>query len=119
MDFWDGWYMIWRLYVNPHVKVFMWRLFHGRTPTFSFLYKLNIWPQMMCPFCDLLEEIDEHIIWECQVSKKYWDLVSVFTATNLNRVGEFTERSCLSKKWQSKLGSKGLKDLMSSCTWAI
>ena len=34
-DSWDGWQYLWRLHVAPLVKVFMWRLIHGRTPTFE------------------------------------------------------------------------------------
>lgn len=32
-EHWKGWHLLWKLQVAPRVKLFLWKLFHGRRPT--------------------------------------------------------------------------------------
>lgn len=41
---WMLWHNLWRLPGAPRVKTFLLRLFHGRIPTFEYLYNLTIGP---------------------------------------------------------------------------
>lgn len=56
VDHWKGWHIIWKIPGAPQVKTFIWRLLHGRIPTFEFLYSLNIGPQLLCPICNMEKE---------------------------------------------------------------
>ena len=73
----------------------MWRLLHGRTPTFNFFYNLNLDPHLMCPLCGIHEENTEHIIWECRVSRQCWQLVEVLAGVNLGKAGVVVEGTWL------------------------
>ena len=64
-DSWIGWKTLWRLKVAPTVKLFMWKMLHGKIPSFAFLYKLNIGPSLPCLLCGLTLEATEHVFWNC------------------------------------------------------
>lgn len=44
------------------------------TPTFAYLYKLNIGPARNCCFYDLDLETDEHVLWMCLKIKAAWNV---------------------------------------------
>lgn len=48
---WSCWHHIWRLRVIPRIKIFIWKLAHGKLPTGAYLYDLNIGPHSMSKFC--------------------------------------------------------------------
>ncbi|XP_039134322.1 uncharacterized protein LOC120271710 [Dioscorea cayenensis subsp. rotundata] len=65
---WTGWQAIWKLMVVPRVKVFMWKLAHGKLPTAAYLFNLNIGPASLCHFCNIHPENSTHLFWECRNS---------------------------------------------------
>lgn len=71
-----GWlvYTLENLHTIPRVKHFPWRMLHGMTPTFAYLYKLNIGPARNCCFYDLDLETDEHVLWTCLKIKAAWNV---------------------------------------------
>lgn len=52
-NYWTGWNHIWKLKVSPRVKLFIWKVAHGKLPTGAYLYNLNIGPASLCHFCGL------------------------------------------------------------------
>ena len=50
---WVGWHKLWRLHVVPRVKIFLWRMLHGRTLTFSYYYRLTLGLKGFSPFVSL------------------------------------------------------------------
>lgn len=73
----------------------------------------------MCPFCDLVEENAEHIIWDCRISRICWVLVTDFAGVDLNKVGTFMWESWLLSNWRSRIGNQGFKSLLATCVWDI
>ena len=50
---WSGWLAMWRLQASLRVRLFVWKLLHGKVPTCSFSYRLNISQPSLCVFCGL------------------------------------------------------------------
>lgn len=69
---WDGRNQIWKLCAILRVKFFIWKLIHGKLSTSALLYRLNIGPFSLCPFCGLEEETADHIIWSCSKMAGSW-----------------------------------------------
>lgn len=57
---WDGWGKIWKLFVAPRVKHFMWLMLHKAVKTMDYLFRLNLGSQDMCIFFKLMPETAEH-----------------------------------------------------------
>lgn len=119
VDCWGGWHYLWKLRAIPKVKVFVWRMLHGRTPTFAFLHKLNIGPERECVFCELEPETDEHVLWNCCKSKRSWTVVERFAGMDLDRIGSLTSGEWITKSWKVKCGDACFKAVMASCAWMI
>lgn len=64
-DVWVGWSLIWKLHTFFRGKCFIWRMVHGRTPTFAYIYRLKVGPMRECCCCGLEIEIVEHVLWKC------------------------------------------------------
>lgn len=60
-----GWSLIWKLRVMPRVKIFIWKLAHGRIPTGALLYQLNIGPISSFTLCGLWEKNSDHSLCKC------------------------------------------------------
>lgn len=75
MHTWNGWNFIWKLKVVPRVKVFIWKLAHGKLPTRSYLYNLNLGPDSLCSFCGIHSDNAEHLIWNFRNSVSCWNNV--------------------------------------------
>lgn len=69
---WFGWHRIWRLRVIPLIKIFIWKMFHGKLPTGAYLYDLNIGPYTLCKFCELEPETASHLFWNCSKTIACW-----------------------------------------------
>lgn len=83
-DSWDGWGKIWRLKVAPRVKYFIWLLLHNAVQTIEYLYHLNLGPQTMCSFCNLLPESAEHLFLNCHKSQQIWNLTCSIIGKHIN-----------------------------------
>lgn len=69
---------MWRLRVIPRIKVFIWKLAHGKPPTGAYLYDLNIGPYSPCYFCELDTETANHVIWTCSKVNSCWSMILDF-----------------------------------------
>lgn len=97
-------------------------LFYSCTPTFAFVcfsYSLNLGPQSMCPFGGLCEEKIEHIMWECRVNGKCWEMVENYACVKMGDAGMFVEGSWLTRYWHTMVGSYFLKGLIATYAWAL
>lgn len=65
---WAGWNHIWKFMVIPRVKVFLWKVAHGKLPNGAYLYNLNLRPVSICHFYRLHSETIEHLLWYCRCS---------------------------------------------------
>ncbi|XP_039123400.1 uncharacterized protein LOC120260021 [Dioscorea cayenensis subsp. rotundata] len=65
---WAGWNHIWKFMVIPRVKVFLWKVAHGKLPNGAYLYNLNLRPVSICHFCRLHSETIEHLLWVIMAS---------------------------------------------------
>lgn len=74
----------------PRVKTVLWKLFHGKLPTFNNLYDLNIGPTLPRNFCKLQTETAQHLLWGCYKSTKCWNIVEKFIGISLNTINNFT-----------------------------
>lgn len=54
-EIWKDWQDIWRLPVLSRVKLFLWKLAHGRLSTSDYFYQLNIGPPV--PYVDCLKKL--------------------------------------------------------------
>ena len=102
---WMGWQLLWKLLVVPRVRTFTSRMMlHGRTPTYEYLYHLNIGPCMMCIVCDQEVKTAKHVIWKCRFSRSCWVLVKKFAGIRINGRSDLVDGP--SWPWS---GSQGLK----------
>ncbi|XP_039128406.1 uncharacterized protein LOC120264644 [Dioscorea cayenensis subsp. rotundata] len=77
-----GWNLIWKLLVPPRVKIFVWKLAHGKLPTGNYLYNINIGPDTSCTLCGLFPETADHLLWHCRWAISCWD--TIFTWLGLD-----------------------------------
>lgn len=59
---WTGLHNIWKLSVIPRVKVFIWKMAHGKFPSGAYLYNIRVCPYMACKFCGLELETTSHLL---------------------------------------------------------
>lgn len=90
-DAWDGWSALWKLHTVPRVRHFLWRMFHSRTPTFAYLYRLNIGPARNWRFYDLDLEMDEHGLWTCLKIRVAWNVVGWYAGVDLKSLKQLTD----------------------------
>ena len=74
----------------PCVKFFMWRLFHGNTPTFAYSYNLNFGPRWPCPLWGPQDETVEHLIRHCSKSNQVWLAINACAHINLRVIEDFS-----------------------------
>lgn len=72
---WHGWIFIWRLNVISRVKLFIWKVAHGKLSTVAYLYNLNIGHASICHFCGVHSDTAEHLLWHCRSSVLYWIVI--------------------------------------------
>lgn len=116
---WGGWKILWKLMTIPRVKVFLWRLLHGRTPTFAYLHKLNIGPDRECVFCGLERDTDEHFVWGCHKTRDCWNVVGCFAGLDLREIASFTDGEWLTMNWNTRYGNKCFKAVLASYAWLL
>lgn len=92
---------------------------NGCAPTFGFYYNLNIGPSILCPFCNLDNETDNHVLWKCIKTKELWSLVASITRIILNHEESFPDGACLIKNWKIWMGNKVFKALLAACASVI
>ena len=79
---WIGWRNIWKLEAAPRVKVFFWKLAHGKLPAGAYLYNINVGPFTYCTFCTLTAEAHTQLLWESSMVQNCW--INVLVSLGLN-----------------------------------
>lgn len=66
-DSWSGQKALWNSSVMLKVKYFVWKVMHGKLPTFEFFLYMLLMLVLVCNvhFCGLIMETTWHIIWDC------------------------------------------------------
>lgn len=77
--------------------MFMWTMLYGRTPSFSYLYRMNIGPLRECVFYGLEEETYEHILWKCQKCRRSWTIIGKFEGVDVKGIDHFTAGEWITK----------------------
>ncbi|XP_039118928.1 uncharacterized protein LOC120255096 [Dioscorea cayenensis subsp. rotundata] len=77
VDPWHGWRVIWKLYLAPRTKHFIWTLLHGRLSTSNFLSYLHLGPDIPCRLCGLSSETIDHLFCYCPKAKQVWAYLSL------------------------------------------
>lgn len=78
------WKLFWMIPVPPKTKICCWKSYDDILPTKINLLKKSTTTDLFCIFCRNREEIIQHVLWECKISKKIWghsfgpDIESVF-----------------------------------------
>jgi ribonuclease HI len=68
----EAWKWIWKIQAPPKTKHLLWRIFKGCLPTRTRLVERHVQCPTSCPICELEEESDWHILFECDNSKRAW-----------------------------------------------
>ncbi|XP_039130370.1 uncharacterized protein LOC120266776 [Dioscorea cayenensis subsp. rotundata] len=116
---WSGWKQIWKLFVIPCVKTFIWKMAHGKLTTGAYLYTLNIGPYVKCYFCDLEEDSIDHSIWRCSKVKHIWDSILAMMNINSPDFQFLSSGSWLTLKTHNRMENFKTKALIASTAWLI
>lgn len=116
---WLGWLVIWKLPSLPRVKVFLWKLAHGRIPTGDYLYQLNIGHKMSCPLCGLVDESAEHLFWNCPKIRHCWQDVFARIGWNQNEISLLSFGNWIFKNTYCRDVDLQAKALFASVAWII
>ncbi|XP_039133286.1 uncharacterized protein LOC120270351 [Dioscorea cayenensis subsp. rotundata] len=81
---WRGWDKLWKLYVAPRVKHFIWLMFHGRISTIDFLNSINIGPHTLCVFCNIESKSIDHIFLDSRCAQLVWNLLNYNLGINIS-----------------------------------
>ncbi|KAL8477104.1 hypothetical protein ACS0TY_029423 [Phlomoides rotata] len=69
-----GWGKLWKLSVPPKVKVCIWKICRGYTPSKSELFRRHILMERMCGCCNMEIESAWHIFMNYTFAKEVWQL---------------------------------------------
>ncbi|KAJ0974964.1 hypothetical protein J5N97_016929 [Dioscorea zingiberensis] len=69
---WIGWKKLWKLKIIPKIKIFLWKMLHGRLPTSQYLQSLGIGTSDLCSLCNSTLETSYHLFVECRVTQLVW-----------------------------------------------
>ncbi|KAL9674578.1 hypothetical protein QQ045_030850 [Rhodiola kirilowii] len=75
------WKRIWRLKVQPKVKIFAWRVFHNFLPSAENLVRRHCNVGMDCQICGWRRESTTHTLLQCWWAKAYWNLAELIVAS--------------------------------------
>jgi hypothetical protein len=75
---------IWSLHVPPRVQFFLWLLFNNKVLTRYDLSKRQHVDDKTCLFCRE-EESSQHLLFECVVTKRMWDVMSSVVNRQIGR----------------------------------
>ncbi|XP_039135378.1 uncharacterized protein LOC120272581 [Dioscorea cayenensis subsp. rotundata] len=116
---WLGWSIIWKLPTLSRVKVFLWKLAHGRLSTGGYLFQLNIGPRTTCPLCGLTDETTEHLIWNYSKISQCWHEVFARIGWNQNDILTLSSGSWLLKNIHGRDLDLRAKALIAAIAWLI
>ena len=70
--------------MDSYTRYFQFRYIHNILPTNYFLFKIGLIDTDICSFCKVNRETVKHLMWECNVTKDFWNNLSTWMNTVLN-----------------------------------
>lgn len=67
------WQVVWKFRVPERVRVFMWKVLHGRIITNSLHARRGIIDDASCKACGVVEESLLHVLRDCFLAKRIWN----------------------------------------------
>lgn len=116
---WKGWHSIWKLGVMPRIKIFVWKLSHGKLITGVYLYHLNLDPHTLCPFCSFMDETQDHVIWNCSKLACYWQSLFGKLGLSTSAVNSLQSGNWLTIRFDSRDGDHWVKAMIAIVAWLI
>ena len=71
------WSNVWSLGVKKKIQHFLWRAIHDRLPVATNLKKRGVEVDVVCPQCGEEKETVEHLMFNCEKTKRIWELAPV------------------------------------------
>lgn len=99
------------------LKFLLWKCFHDRLPTRSFLHHIGINIDPICSFCKIHRETSKHIFLECMAVKQLWFLLGIDTGSWNNANSWLT--SIRDQNVTLKSGIISWKDMFPFVIWTI
>lgn len=87
------WKWLWKIDVQPKIKIQLWRCMKGRLPTLDQLRKRQLVEDHTCIRCGNDQESIEHCLRDCEWSRNLW------------KMSKLELRLRLTRRWESKIGS--------------
>lgn len=77
---------IWKLRTLNKIKLFLWQCYRDRLPTKSYLHKIGVTNDYLCPICKNRDGTITHIFLHNVVAQTFWDSLGIDTHTLPNDV---------------------------------
>jgi ribonuclease HI len=68
----DDWSSLWNILAPPKTKHLLWRVSKGCLPTRKRLQEKHVLCPSVCPLCNIDDETDSHILFNCTASLEAW-----------------------------------------------
>jgi hypothetical protein len=114
---------IWRTWVPPKCKLFLWLAAHKRCWTLDRLARRGLPHPEQCPLCDQEDENIDHILVSCVFSRQFWYLL--LRQVGLHVLAPQPTESSFDEWWEragmttSGLNKRGLNSLIVLGAWTI
>lgn len=119
LDRWPGWKHIWRIKAVPRVKLFIWKVAHGKLPTGAYLYNLNLGPETCCHFCGIHSETIEHLLWYCRCSRLCWNTIFSWLGLHHSFIYQLANGSWVSSNFNCRFNCDFARSILANVAWLI
>ena len=75
--------MAFKCSMDTYSRYFQFRFIHNILPTNSFLFKIGLIETEKCVFCEESRETIKHLMWDCVVTKTFWDQIVTWVGCEL------------------------------------
>lgn len=82
----ETWKALWKLHVQPKIRVFWWRVLKGFLPTDGELCRRHVRDDAICPMCGHSEETLFHALVSCEHALLFWEEAQNFFAVKIPKL---------------------------------
>lgn len=82
----DVWRALWKLNVQPKIRVFWWRVLKNMLPAYGELKRRHVMTEAFCPMCGHDEESLFHVLVNCDHAHLFWEEAEDFFEFKLPRL---------------------------------